>query len=249
MLNAQLANTVDPRSIYSPALPTANQGGFPHPFPLNSAFPLQTPIQTSFFPHPTNVPTRPQHAGHRAHASMAQLASAGIQPPVPMTPLGQGTFPHQAMHSGQVGVSQPFVPKSRRTPSMLGGPPKAPLGGPGKKVVTPIPAAALAVQEKLKAKKVIVKLPVESDINNEDGKSLWTRVPIPSSSLEVPKEVSPPETNSANIFPDDSFAKLLPPTVDVFLPGKVRICLGLLQSLLAHVNGLVVLVIKSGGLG
>lgn len=114
---------------------------------------------------------------------------------------------------------------------MIGGPPKATLGGPGRKV-SPMPAVAAVVQEKLKGKKVVVKLPTETekDVSSGEGekkeengvKSLWTRTPIPVSLLPEQPTIPPPETNSAETFPEDEHKRFLPPTVDVFLPGKVR---------------------------
>lgn len=157
---------------------------------------------------------------------MAQIPNLGIHPQVPMTPFGS-SFPPQLLHSGPnlPSVQQPFVPKSRRTPSMLGGPPKAPLGGPNRKI-SPLPlnAAAIALQEKLKTKKVPVKIPCESEREIVDEevhkKSLWSRHPIPISDMSDCQEIPPPSISTADIFPEESYRLLLPPSVDVFLPGK-----------------------------
>ena len=111
------------------------------------------------------------------------------------------------------------MPKSRRTPSTIGGPPKAPLGGPGRKH-SPMPPVAPALQDKLK-KKVVVKLPLESAEEDVEGKSLWSRVPLDPALVEV-KDVVPPDTSSAEFSPGELESALRPDTVDVFLPGKVR---------------------------
>ena len=110
---------------------------------------------------------------------------------------------------------------------MIGGPPKAALGGPGRKV-SPMPAVAAVVQEKLKGKKVAVKLPNETERVLEEGEDeekadrpLWTRRPIATSSLPDQPHIDPPEINSADVYPIDEYKDLLPPSVDVFLPGKV----------------------------
>ena len=221
-----LNNLVDSRPMFSPSLHTANQPNFPPVFPLQPPHTagLQTPLQTSFFPQGPPGP-RP---GHRVHPSIAQFAPAGVHGPLnlpPMTPLTQGQFPPMMMGSQpQFGNGQPFVPKSRRTPSTIGGPPKAPLGGPGRKH-SPMPApavAAIAAQEKVK-KKVVVKLPLESAEEGAEGKSLWSRVPLDPESVKE-EDVVPPEIITANVSPEELERTLLPPTVEVFLPGKVRLC-------------------------
>lgn len=232
-MNSQVANSVDARTMFSPALHTASQSNFPVGIPLNNALSMPTPMQTNFFSSP-NAPSRPLNAGHRAHGSLAHLPGGLMGGPsaiVPMTPLGQTHFlggPGQA--AGFSPNPQPFVPKSRRTPSSIGGPPKAPLGGPGgpARKVSPLPSSAvLTIQEKLKARKVVVKLPVESTCEaesseNTSSKSLWSRSPVPSSEIEIQETVFPPEITSVEIYPDIAFTHMLPPTVDVFLPGKVR---------------------------
>ncbi|KAH8120720.1 hypothetical protein DFH11DRAFT_1500736 [Phellopilus nigrolimitatus] len=225
MLNPQLANSLNTRSMYSPALPTASQPGFPplhsaHPF--NPGFSLQTPMQTSFFPPPSAAPVRPMLPGHRPSASMAHFGAPSMHPPGPMTPVGQSFSP--MMHGGPgMPPSHPFVPKSRRTPSMIGGPPKAMLGGPNRKV-SPLPPTAVAFQEKLKSKRVIVRLPLETEADKEFGdasrRSLWSRRPVAASDIELKPDLPPPETNSVDMHPEESFQKYFPPTVDVFLPGK-----------------------------
>ncbi|EJD04490.1 uncharacterized protein FOMMEDRAFT_140427 [Fomitiporia mediterranea MF3/22] len=228
MLNTRLANGVDTRTMFSPALQTAHQPGFPplpsaHPF--NPGFPLQTPIQGSFFHPASNAPPRQMGHGHRATGSMAQIPSVGMHPPVPMTPFGS-QFPPQLLHGGGPNPSaQPFVPKSRRTPSMIGGPPKAALGGPNRKVSPLPPSSQVAtILEKVKAKKIPVKIPLESGsdgVGTDASKpSLWSRRPIASSELPIPADIEPPEISSAPLYPDEEHTRQLPPTIDVFLPSK-----------------------------
>ena len=109
---------------------------------------------------------------------------------------------------------------------MIGGPPKALLGGPNRKVSPLPPPAALALEEKLKAKKVVVRIPIESDLVEEresEKRSLWSRMPIPSSELPSVAALVPPEASSAEIYPEETYRRNLPPTVDVFLPSKVSI--------------------------
>ena len=124
-LNSQqpMAFGGDNAPLFSPALPTAIQTGMHPQFP-NA---LQTPMQANFFPpQPPGAPGRPMH---RAQASVAQLAAAGILPPggllgphPPMTPLTQNGFPAPALIPGQ--FPPPFVPRSKRNQSIsTGGPP------------------------------------------------------------------------------------------------------------------------------
>lgn len=101
-----------------------------------------------------------------------------------------------------------------------GGPPKALLGGPNRNQSPAVLVAAAL--EKAKLKKTVVKLPVEKV--DEDGSatpSLWFRIPLDASEIHEQFEVLPPEICTAEIVPDDSSRTLLPPNVDVFLPGKV----------------------------
>jgi hypothetical protein len=135
-----------------------------------------------------------------------------------MTPLGQG-FPIVPPPFGQ-----PFVPRSSRAPSMsIGGPPKAALGGPGRKH-SPLPPAPPAT----KGKKVVVNLPVETMASTEGEpprRPPWARTPMPTTNCEEPV-VMPQEPATAEPYPPDSWRYHIPDTVDVFLPGKVRdLCL------------------------
>ena len=109
---------------------------------------------------------------------------------------------------------------------MIGGPPKAPLGGPNRKV-SPLPPSSqvAAIAEKVKAKKIPVKIPIESVRDGEEvdesKRSIWSRKPIPPSDLEAQVDLEPPEVSTATLYPDDEYRKHLPSTVDVFLPSRV----------------------------
>ncbi|TDL28968.1 hypothetical protein BD410DRAFT_781527 [Rickenella mellea] len=220
----------DGAQMFSPALHTGMQQSFMPSFPLNTPSAMQTPMQSSFYPHPPGAPARPAHVGHGRFSSMAQLAAAGIHPPnMPITPINQHQFPPHMMLGGQPGLSaQPFVPKSRRTPS-LGGPPKAPLGGPGRKH-SPLPPAAsiaaAAVADKLKQKKIVIKIPAESssaddaETSTPTPRALWSRTPLHPSLLPETPAILPPEKISSEGHPDEDSKRPLPPTIDVFLPGK-----------------------------
>ncbi|KAF9818476.1 hypothetical protein IEO21_02714 [Rhodonia placenta] len=207
--------------LFSPGLPTSIAHGMHPPF-LNTSNPLQTPMQANFFQHPPGAPGRPSM--HRNAPSVAQLAAAGIFPSgMPMTPLGQSGFPAPML--GLTPFAQPFVPRNKRSGSIsVGGPPKAVLGGPQRKV-SPLPGgpAATAPAPTPKAKKVVVNLPRETVPGEGDEPSTrqpWARTPLPAPSHQ---EVVPPETHSAEPFPPDNWRYHLPDTVDVFLPGKQKI--------------------------
>ncbi|CCL98342.1 uncharacterized protein FIBRA_00336 [Fibroporia radiculosa] len=223
-LNGQQPITyADNPQLFSPALPTSiSQGMHPPPFltPSNS---LQTPMQPHFFPQPPGAPGRPSM--HRSSPSVAQLAAVGIfPPPIPITPLGQTGFPNQML--GLQPFAPPFVPRSKRAPSVgVGGPPKAVLGGPQRRV-SPLPPSAPGVSQAapaIKGKKVVVHFPQETVPGEGDQpptRLSWARTPLPFSSIPQGSEVLPPETTSTELFPPDSWRYHLPDTVDVFLPGK-----------------------------
>ena len=196
---------------------------------------MQTPMQSMFNVQPPSAPSRPAYAGHRGQASMAQLAAAGIHPPngmngmpmSPITPMGQGFHPSQMQQGMSFGGGGPaFVPRNRRTPSMnLGGPPKAVLGGPNRKVSPLPPPVEVAPAPAPKGKKMTVKFPQET-ISGEDAaekpsRAPWARTPLPIS--DVPEQVvsHPPEVASAECFPSDAERYDLPNSLEVFLPGKV----------------------------
>lgn len=208
---------------YSPGLPTAIQVGMHGPFPMSmpqpgpgAGPPLQTPMQGAFFPRqPPGASMRPTTM-HRAHPSVAQLAAAGILPPpgMPMTPLGQVGFPAPML-------APSFVPRNKRTQSIsTGGPPKAVLGGPQRKVspVPPTPTVPVA-----KTKKVVVNLPEETMKEGEQSgtRPAWARTALPPSEIPPQPQIEPPEVMTCEPFPPDAWRYHIPPTVDVFLPGKV----------------------------
>ncbi|KAG6919477.1 hypothetical protein DXG01_005736 [Tephrocybe rancida] len=187
---------------------------------------MQTPMQPFFNPQPPPAPGRPTH--HQGRASIAHLASAGIHPPngfSPMTPIGGGGghFPRASMAGSIPGVpsAHPFPNRNRRQLS-IGGPPKAVLGGPARKLSplpTPAPAPAVAPQ---KVKKVNVKLPQET-IPGEEGQPS-TRAPWARNVLDgfefKDREVVPAELTTIEIYPPDEWRHHMPDTLDVFLPGK-----------------------------
>ncbi|KAL0945542.1 hypothetical protein HGRIS_014704 [Hohenbuehelia grisea] len=215
--------------LFSPALATPMQPGF-HPQYMNN--PLQTPMQLFFNNQPPPAPGRPTHRA--AQGSIAQLAAAGIHPPsgFPITPLG-GHFPRHSMAMGQPPIfpggppPQPFQGKHRKQLS-VGGPPKAVLGGPGRKhSPLPVPvtnaAAAAAVTSGPKQRKVVVNLPKES-VLEENGtvtrREPWPRTPLPPTADPEPQGPLEVETSSAQLFPPDYWRTELPDVIDVFLPGR-----------------------------
>lgn len=210
----------DSAPMYSPSLPTAIQVGAHNAFPMHQhPNPLQTPMQAAFFPRqPPGAPPRP--IMHRAHPSVVQLAAAGILPPgVPMTPLGQVGFPAPML-------PPPFVPRSKRTQSVsTGGPPKAVLGGPQRKVSPlPPPVAAVVAATAPKTKKIIVNIPEETMREGEDkgARKDWARVPLPISEIPSLPVLRGPDLVTAEPYPPDAWRHHLPDTIDVFLPGKVQ---------------------------
>lgn len=207
--------------MFSPALPTSLQHSFHPPFPLSN--PMQTPMQPYFTPTPPGAPGRPTHRA--GQASVAQLAAIGIHPPqsaFPMTPSG-GHFPRPSLSMGTGG--HPFPNRNRRQLS-IGGPPKAILGGPARKLsplptpsAVPTPSAAPP-----KGKKIVVNLPKESTLG-EDGappeRPPWARTPLAASLIGPEDGVLPVEPTTAQTYPPDGLRDRLPDTIDVFLPGKV----------------------------
>lgn len=214
--------------MFSPALPTSIQQGFHPPFPVGGQSALQTPMQPLFPSQPPGAPGRPSYAQHRGgQASIAQLAAAGIHPPngIPMTPVGQG-FQGPGMPFAVHGPA--FIPRNRRGPSIsLGGPPKAVLGGPNRKV-SPLPPTAAEVTPAVtavKAKKVVVKFPRETvvgdDIEQPATRPLWARTPLPLADVLDQPLPEPPQLTTAEVHPSDAERYALPDTLEVFLPGKV----------------------------
>ena len=218
--------------MYSPALPTSIQQSF-HPA-FSMANPLQTPMQSFFQPPMPGAPGRPTH--HPNQASM-HLAAAGIHPPNFMTPVATH-FPRPSMVLAPGAQphgppSHPFPNRNRRQLS-IGGPPKAVLGGPARKL-SPLPPAAPATPGATasatpvvpeKRKKVIVNLPKET-VAGEDGEPStrpdWAREPLSNDFKYRDVQVIPADTTTAEIFPPDSWRHELPNSIDVYLPGKACI--------------------------
>lgn len=120
---------------------------------------------------------------------------------------------------------------------MIGGPPKAALGGPNRKV-SPLPPTAQAalLAEKLKSKKIPVKLPFETVDELPEGVqgSLWTRSPAAHQQDEVENPASP-DTSTADIFPEEEYRVEPPPIIDICLPLPVSF-LEILPRKIAHIS-------------
>lgn len=223
--------------MFSPSFPTSIQQTFHPPYLMHGQQAVQTPMQSIFPPQPPGAPSRPSYAHHRVgQVSIAQLAAAGIHPPnpMPMTPLGQG-FPSQVPPGIPFGSSGPGFQRNRRTPSMsLGGPPKAVLGGPNRKVSPLLPAVTDAPPATVKGKKVVVKFPretvVEDDADKTVSRTSWARMPLPLAEVPEQPVLRPPELVTAEVYPTDSDRYSFPGTLEVFLPGKVCFHLSTLSS-------------------
>ncbi|KAJ7451127.1 hypothetical protein FB451DRAFT_1284789 [Mycena latifolia] len=219
-LNSQQPMPFGGHPMFSPALPTALQGGM---FPQ---FPLRTPMQPYFNPQAPGAPSRPTH--RQGSASIANFTPSALQSSFPMTP-GGGHFPRPSLMGGAGqsfpgpgGGGPPFPNRSRRQPS-IGGPPKAVLGGPARKLSPLPPVVAAPPPAPTKPKKMIVKLPKESPMD-EDGKPLekpsWARTPLETPFVYKEVQVVEAELTTAEPYPSDSERYEMPPTIDVFLPGK-----------------------------
>lgn len=206
-------------AIFSPSLPTA--------IPQHHLHPLQTPMQSFFNPSMPAAPPRPTH--HHQNQPSIQLAAAGIHnyPTNYITPV-TGHFPRPSMalaQSPQPPSAHPFPGRSRRQLS-IGGPPKALLGGPARKL-SPLPPAtnpsATASGAPEKKKKVIVNLPNETIHGEHENSPVtrpdWARSPLPNVFADVP--VNPVEASTTAIYPPDEWRIELPNSIDVYLPGKV----------------------------
>jgi len=237
--------------IFSPSLPTSIQQGFHPPFIGHIPGNGMTPVQAEFIPIP--MPTAGRPINHRARASIAQLAAAGVPPPigVPLTPFLAGQFP-QGIPPMLMSAPQ-FQPRSRRAPSVsTGGPPKAVLGGPGAKnrvTTETVPTPVTTIAPPPKSKKVVVNIPretipVEGDGEEPGDEALprrenWARVPRRPSEVPEIVDSAPPEVISAESFPPEIWRTQLPPTVDVFLPRKVDLIWSLLTRNLDFPVGLL----------
>jgi hypothetical protein len=95
-------------------------------------------------------------------------------------------------------------------------------------VVTPAPT---------KPKKMTVKLPKESPVG-ENGqpaaKPSWARTPLETPFVYRELKVPEAELTTADPFPDESWRQEIPPTIDVFLPGKVLLLSQAFINILAH---------------
>jgi len=194
--------------MYSPALPTSLQHSFHPPLPM----PLPSATMQSFNPGP------PRHRG-----------SVQLYPGGPMTPMGGGHFPRPSLGGPPSNnTNHPFPHRNRRQLS-IGGPPKAVLGGPARKV-SPMPtvAASTSLPTTLK-KKPNVKLPKETVVSGgENGEETsttrpeWARVALPHDQVRV-HDILPPITSSGIPYPPEEWKQAWPGQLDVFLPGKVRV--------------------------
>ncbi len=74
----------------------------------------------------------------------------------------------------------------------------------------------------VKRKKIVVNLPKE-DITGDDGqvvgRASWARNPLRDPVILPLPDVAAVETYSTEIYPSNDS---IPPTIDIFLPGKVR---------------------------
>ncbi|PPQ62781.1 hypothetical protein CVT24_000475 [Panaeolus cyanescens] len=219
--------------MYSPALPTSLQQTFHPPFPSNLN-PLQTPMQSFFTPN--QPPTAPIRPGHRPNQASLQLAAAGIHPPQPFMPLHTPLATHFPHPSLVIPQQLPHPNRNRRQQS-IGGPPKAVLGGPQRKVSPLPPATATAaatpgltttpVPPPVKQKKVVINLPKESIVTPKDGEEPevthpeWARIPLRPEQVPTYPDIPPVETTSAESYPSDAYRHGLPVSIDVYLPGKL----------------------------
>ena len=228
--------------LFSPALPSALHH---HQFRHHSiaagmpGFPPQLQQQPFFPQPPPHIPHRGSIVGFPPSAlplSAMPLGPPPGPPPGPMTPVGGGQSmgmapPHHlgmGHNARQGSISLPFT-RNRRQPSIsTGGPPKATLGGPQNKHVAPPitnPAtASAALEAKLKGKRLVVKLPQEKVSVGDDGEKfdpLWSRAPIPLGEVEIFPLAEPPEMTSAGLWPEPLPNGSIPPSIEVFLPGKV----------------------------
>jgi hypothetical protein len=185
--------------------------------------PSYTPVQ-AFFNSPATA--RPNH---HAHQASLQLAAAGIHPPNLVTPIS-AYFPRPSMILGSTGQppSHPFPNRNRRQLS-IGGPPKAVLGGPSRKL-SPLPSApndaastssnSTSLQ---KSQKAIVNLPKETVPGEPPTRSSWARSPLDNPfQYQDHTDIPPESTHTVELFPPETYRLNFPNSIDVYLPGKVR---------------------------
>ena len=206
------------QQLYPPAL--LQQGFYPS-YPMPSA--LRTPMQAYFN---SQVPPAPARPTHHAHQASVQLAAAGIHPPNLVTPISTH-FPRPSMILGSTGQppSHRFPNRNSRRQLSIGGPPKAVLGGPARKL-SPYPPAASTSASPHKSEKAIaiVNLPKET-VPGEDGepatRSSWARSPLDNPFQYQDHPAIPPELTTAEVFPPDTYRLDFPNSIDVYLPGRV----------------------------
>jgi hypothetical protein len=143
--------------------------------------------------------------------------------PFPQFLHPQNGFPIQARPPMIALAQQPFLHRNRRQLS-IGGPPKAILGGPARKLSPlPVPQATVPSAAPPKVKKLCVNLPKETifgEVGEPQSRPSWARTP--STAFQVAHYHTPPvDTITADIYPSDEWVKHMPNTIDVFLPGKV----------------------------
>ena len=202
------------QQLYPPVL---LQQGFHPSYPMPSA--LHTPMQAFFN---SQVPPAPARPTHHAHQASIQLAAVGIHPPNLVTPISTH-FPRPSMILGSTGQppSHPFPNRNRRQLS-IGGPPKAVLGGPARKL-SPLPSTS-ATNDPEKSQKANVNLPKET-VPGEDGepatRSSWARSPLDNPFQYQDHPAIPPELTTVEVFPPDTYRLDFPNSIDVYLPGRV----------------------------
>ncbi|KAG8887081.1 hypothetical protein FRB98_000608 [Tulasnella sp. 332] len=215
------------------------QSGFAFP-PVNQHPMQQQQRQLGHSSHPSMAMPISQH---RSRPSLANIPGfmPGLGLPTPLTAGPHSThFPPQTPGGtqqnfpvGQSGGGRPQNYRQKRQQSIsIGGPPKALLGGPQKKPITPIPGVAPVVinssNSDVKLKKVVVKLPKESESDGTMGddvaesssqaKSRWTRHPIPQQSVPSMPPVEPPVLVSRDVYSDEDSD--LSEKVTVILPRR-----------------------------
>ena len=207
---------------------------FPLATPLTAQHNLRLPPQV-VSPSPFGHQGVPNRTRHGQNASIAQMPLGMMGPPSagPRTPGFSTMSPAHQRQSSAAPGSGMFM-KSRRTASVsIGGPPKALLGGPQRKL-SPLPGVtqASAVQTpplsdaKFVTKKVNVRMPAENarmegDDDESRQLSLWIRQPV----RQEPPLPSDPGLHlyphSQEVFPPFDHCRFMPPTFEVFLPNQV----------------------------
>jgi hypothetical protein len=203
-----------PMALYPPALATAIQASFPQ----HLSFPAA--LQGGF------RPSTPTNNRHRQTASVANMFGGGFPLPSPS--------PHPTPflgHQSQMSTSVPYHLKSKRNTSIsIGGPPKAVLGGPQRKL-SPLPTLikeeAVPVAPETKAppaKKAIVNLPKEVGQVEYEGVTYedppWSRKPLSETSVPTDSP-QPPEVSSGDEYPPRATSSPSAGKCEVDLPQPV----------------------------